>query len=97
MLHLLAEKSVSEAVVERISAGDDVVLQSACVWAALDGHGDNRKLASLLSKSCRVFVMRDLLEACGIAEERLLAGVVAIDYPQLVELTIDNPVIQTWC
>lgn len=97
MLHLIAENSLSQAVVERIAAGDDVVLQAGSVWAALAGHRDSGKLGQLLAKPCRVFAMRDMAQANGIEPERMLAGVVVIDYPELVELTVENPVIHTWC
>jgi hypothetical protein len=33
----------------------------------------------------------------GIADSQLLLGVDAIDYTQLVELTVKNTVIHNWC
>jgi tRNA 2-thiouridine synthesizing protein B len=96
MLHLIAETSLSQAVVERIVAGDDVVLQGGSVWAALLGHEDNSKLQQLIGLPCRVYALQDLLVANGIAGQKLLLGVVAVDYAELVELTVKNPVIHTW-
>ena len=97
MLHLISENTLTRPVVERIAAGDDVVLQAGSVWAAFAGHADNPKIDQLLAKPCRVFAMQDMLQAFGIVPERMLAGITAIGYPELVELTVENPVIHTWC
>lgn len=97
MLHCIAEPSLTLPVVERIVVGDDVVLMSESVWAAYAGHRDNTLLHALLQKPCRVFAMRDLLQAFGMAESQLLPTVRAIDYDVLVELTVQHPQIHTWC
>ncbi|MGR8931490.1 MAG: DsrH/TusB family sulfur metabolism protein [Gammaproteobacteria bacterium] len=97
MLHLVAENTLSQAVSERIVAGDDVILQTGAVWAAYAGHRDNTNLLALIAAGCHVYALQDVLSMSGIAESDLLAGVQAIDYPAFVELTEKNPVIQTWC
>jgi tRNA 2-thiouridine synthesizing protein B len=97
MLHLLAETALSQAVVERIADSDDVVLQGGVVWAAFSGHIDNAKLAQLLARDCKVYALKDVLSMQGISHHQLLAGVEAINYSVLVELTVKNPVIHTWC
>ncbi len=97
MLHLIAESTLSQALVERISHGDDVVLQAGAVWAAFLGHRDNAKLSKLLSKGCNVYALCDVLAMNGISHQQLLAGVQPLEYAHLVELTVKNPVIHTWC
>lgn len=97
MLHLVAESALSSALVERMANGDDAVLLAGAVWAAFAGHRDNAKLETLLSKGCRIYALNDVLVMDGIGHRQLLAGVVPIDYAQLVELTVKNPVIHTWC
>jgi tRNA 2-thiouridine synthesizing protein B len=97
MLHCIAENSLTLSVVERIGAGDDVVLMSESVWAAYVGHQHNALLQALLQKSCRVFAMQDLVQVFGIDPSRLLQGVEDIDYDALVELTEHHPQILTWC
>ena len=96
MLHLIALPGLPQEIVERIGEGDDVLLQYCLVWLALQGHEDNSKLLTLLERRCRVFVMQDMLTASGITAEQLLAGVCSVDYPGLVALTVENPVIHTW-
>ncbi len=97
MLHLLSQPPLQQALIERIADGDDVVLQQAMVWSAFTGHADNSKLLQLLARQCRVFVMQEMLTVNGIENSQILAGVDIIDYAFLVDLTVKNPVVHSWC
>lgn len=97
MLHLFADRLLSGVMVERMAAGDDAVLQGGLVWAAFAGHQDNSIVQQLVMRGCNIFVLKDQLSMYGIAAHQLLSGVDAIDYAQLVELTVKNTVIHTWC
>jgi len=97
MLHLLSLSALQSEIVERIASGDDVVLQQGTVWAARKGHADNSRLLQLLAQHSQVYVLLEMLAVNGIELSQLLPGVNVIDYPGLVELTVKNPVIQTWC
>lgn len=97
MLHLISDAALSAAVIERIASGDDVVLQSGAVWAALDGHRDNAKLNLLLAQTVNIYALEDVLAMNGISHQHLLQGVNVIDYVGFVELTVKNSVIHTWC
>lgn len=97
MLHLISQSPLKQEIVERIAVGDDVVLQQATLWAALQGHVDNAKLLQLLALPSQVYVLQEMLEVHGIDPLQILTGVNVIDYPGLVELTVKNPVIHTWC
>ena len=97
MLHLVSQSSLPQEIVERIAAGDDVVLQQGAIWAVLSGHADNAKLLSIFALPAQIYVLREILELNGIDFSEVLAGVNIIDYQGLVELTVKNPVIQTWC
>jgi tRNA 2-thiouridine synthesizing protein B len=97
MLHLISQAPLRQEIVERIAAGDDVVLQQGTVWAALNGHADNSKLLHLIAEGCQVYVLSEILEVNGIEIPQVLTGINVIDYPGLVELTVKNPAIHTWC
>lgn len=97
MLHLISQSVLHQAVVERLAAGDDVVLMQGPVWSALKGHAGNTRLLQLFAQDCRVYVLQELLTVNGIEISRLLAGVNVIDYSGLVALTVKNPVIHSWC
>lgn len=97
MLHLIAEAGLSQAVVDRIAAGDDVILQAGAVWAAFMGHQDNPRLVELIQRGCAVYALQDVVSMSGIADRQLIEGVKVIDYSAFVELTVKNSVIHTWC
>jgi tRNA 2-thiouridine synthesizing protein B len=97
MLHLVADLSLANLIVGRTAVGDDVVLQGGWIWAAFTGHQDNLIVQQLLSRGCNVYALNDQLSMNGIADHQLLSGVDAIDYTQLVELTVKNTVIHNWC
>ena len=97
MLHLLQSPALTNAVVERIASGDDVLLHACTVWAVLEGHADNGMLSKLLDQQCRVYVLQEALTVNGIEINRVLTGIEIIDYAGFVALTVKNPVISTWC
>lgn len=97
MLHCISQISLTLSVVQRIADGDVVVLMSETVWAAHRGHQDNGLLQALQQKSCRVFVLQDLLHAFGIDPIQLSTSVESIDYAAFVKLTEQHPQIVTWC
>ncbi|OAI08574.1 DsrH/TusB family sulfur relay protein [Methylomonas methanica] len=97
MLHLLSQLPLQAAVIERIGNGDDVVLMDGAVCASLAGHSGNALLRQLLSQSCRIYALQEMLLVHGIDQRHVLAGVESVDYAGLVELTVRNPVIHSWC
>ncbi|CAD6873030.1 DsrH/TusB family sulfur relay protein [Methylomonas fluvii] len=96
MLHLLSQLPLQAALIERIGSGDDVVLMGGAVCAALAGHSGNALLRQLLSQSCRVYALQEMLLVYGVEPQFLLSGLEAVDYAGLVELTVRNPVIHSW-
>lgn len=97
MLHLLSLATLSQALVDRIGDGDDLILQQGCIWCARKGHVDNHLLYTLMAKTCRIYVLKDMLTVYGIDASELLTGIALIDYSDFVNLSVKNPVIQTWC
>lgn len=97
MLHLLSQSPLPAAIIERIGSGDDVVLLDSAVCSALVGHQSNFLLGRLIAAGCRVFVLEELSQVYGIQPERVMADVKPVDYAGLVELTVQHPVIHSWC
>jgi len=95
MLHLVFQSPIQYAVLERISAGDDVVFLDNAVFGLLRKGSLGDALAALLGR-CRLFVLSDDISARGLFADELAAGMAVIDYAELVALTVKNPVIQSW-
>ena len=95
MLHLIFQSPIDAAILERIAAGDEVVFLENSVLRLLQKGSLNDSLAQLLLQS-RLCVLAEDLEVRGIAMDELVNGIDVIDYAELVDLTVNNPLIQTW-
>lgn len=95
MLHLISQVSVDRAILERVGNGDVVVLLDAAVLRALHQGERADAFVKLLARA-RCCVLTEHLLNYGISEAELVNGIEIIDYPGLVNLTVAEPVIQTW-
>ena len=95
MLHLIFQTPLDAAVLGRIAAGDEVVfLDNAVLGLLRQGRWAN--FIRALSVDAKLFVLADDLRVRGLAEAELAEGLVLLDYPGLVGLTVKNPTIQSW-
>ena len=95
MLHLIFQSPIDEAVLERMAAGDVAVFMESAVLGVLR----NSKMAGALAdklNSNRLCVLSEDMVARGILETEIVPGLEAIDYPALVKLTVENPLITSW-
>ncbi|HEY5139666.1 MAG TPA: sulfurtransferase complex subunit TusB [Methylococcales bacterium] len=95
MLHLIFQSPIEIAILERIDSGDDVVFLENSVLRILQKGSLNDSLIQLLKQS-RLYVLVDDIEIRGIEADELVNGIEVIDYPELVSLTVKNPLIQSW-
>ncbi len=96
MLHLMIQGRLDKVFIERLGAGDDIVLQQSAVFVIAQGHDKNALILQALQKTCSVYVLHDELELFGLSEKRILSDVKVIDYFGLVELTVKHKAIKTW-
>ncbi len=96
MLHIISQSPLADAVFDRIDDGDVVIFIENAVLCL---HRDGRfaELLNRKQKLIRMYVLLVDLEARGIALQKLVSGIEAVDYTGFVELTIENAVIQSWC
>jgi len=95
MLHLVFQSPIEIAILERIDSGDDVVFLENSVLRILQKGYLSGSLTQLLKQS-RLYVLANDIEIRGIAANELVNGIEVIDYPELVSLTVKNPLIQSW-
>jgi tRNA 2-thiouridine synthesizing protein B len=95
MLHLFFQSPIDMAILERIDSGDDVVFLENAVLRILQNSSLSGTLTRLLKQN-RLCVLADDIEVRGIIADELVNGIEAIDYAELVRLTVKNPVIQSW-
>ena len=95
MLHLIFQSPIEAAILERIDSGDVVVFLENAVLRVILNSDISDMLTQQLSSN-RLCVLSDDIAVRGIAPNELVKGIEVIDYAGLVELTVNNPVIQSW-
>ncbi len=95
MLHLIFQSPIESAILERIDSGDIVVFLENAVLRTLQNSAISNTLVQQLGRN-RLCVLSDDIAVRGIIPDELIKGVEVIDYAGLVELTVNNPVIQSW-
>ena len=95
MLHLIFQSPIDIAILERIDSGDVVVFLENAVLRVILNSDLSDRLTQQLGRN-RLYVLSDDIAVRGIAPNELVKGIEVIDYAGLVELTVNNPVIQSW-
>lgn len=95
MLHLIFQSPIETAVLERIEPGDVAVFLENSVFRILQNNFSAPILMQLLNKN-RLCVLSEDLTIRGIETQKLIKGIEVIDYAELVDLTVNNQVIQSW-
>jgi tRNA 2-thiouridine synthesizing protein B len=95
VLHLVFQSPIETAILERIDSGDVVVFLENSVLRILQNGMLSDRLAQQL-KISRLCVLSDDIAVRGIVADELVKGIEVIDYVEFVELTVKNPVIQSW-
>jgi tRNA 2-thiouridine synthesizing protein B len=96
MLHLIFQSPIDIAVLDRMDSGDVAVFLESAVLGVLQ----ESVLADVLSNKLntnRLYVLSEDMVVRGILRSELVTGLEVIDYSGLVNLTIENPLIQSWC
>ncbi len=96
MLHLISQSPIDKALLDRIDKGDDVVFVENAVLQILQ-KGHLSYLLTQLIKKNQLFVLADDILVRGITPTELVADIQVIDYSDLVDLTVKNKLIQSWC
>lgn len=95
MLHLIFQSPIDNAVLERMATGDVAVFLESAVLGVLRQAQQAGVLANKLNSN-RLYVLSEDMLTRGILESELVVGLEIIDYPGLVKLTVENPLITSW-
>lgn len=95
MLHLIFQSPIESAILARIDAGDVVVFLENAVLRTLQNSLISNTLVQQLSCN-RLCVLSDDIAVRGIIPDELAKGIEVIEYAELVELTVNSLVIQSW-
>jgi tRNA 2-thiouridine synthesizing protein B len=96
MLHLIFQSPIDSAVLERMAVGDVAVFLENAVLGTLQNSVSSEVLSNKLNSN-RLCVLSEDMAIRGILESELVRGLEIIDYSGLVELSVENALITSWC
>ncbi len=96
MLHLIFQSPIVASVLQRIEPHDHVVFYENAVFQINKENKLNDALKKLIENNVQLYVLSEELSTRGFNVNELIDGIIEIDYPELVKLTLDNKVIRTW-
>jgi tRNA 2-thiouridine synthesizing protein B len=96
VLHLIFQSPIDIAVLERMASGDVAVFLESAVLGVLQKGKFADAIADKLNTN-RLCVLSEDMAIRGILEAELITGLEVIDYSGLVNLTVENPLITSWC
>jgi tRNA 2-thiouridine synthesizing protein B len=97
MLHIINKSPLSSVSLDtclNTAAGGDILLIEDAVYAATKGNAAEAKLKTAMGKF-KLHVLMPDLDARGLGD-RLMDGVIAVDYAGFVDLTSNNKTCQSW-
>ena len=97
MLHIINKSPLTNSSLDsclRVAQSGDIVLIEDAVYAATSGNAFEGKIREAMGRF-RIYVLQPDLEARGLAD-RIIAGVLPVDYGGFVDLTTTNKNCQSW-
>lgn len=95
MLHLIFQSPINNAVLDRMAEGDAAVFMESAVLGLMKKSQFTDVLKGKLG-SHDFYVLSEDIAVRGILPSEIVAGLEVIDYPSLVKLTVEHPLIQSW-
>jgi tRNA 2-thiouridine synthesizing protein B len=96
MLHLIFQSPIDIAVLDRMASGDVAVFLESAVLGLLQKSTFAEILSNKLD-TIRLCVLSEDMASRGILASELVLGLEIIDYAGFVNLTVENPLITSWC
>jgi tRNA 2-thiouridine synthesizing protein B len=97
MLHIINKSPLTNCALDsclRVAQSGDILLIEDAVYAATSGNAFEGKIREAMGRF-KIHVLRPDLEARGLAD-RIIAGILPVDYGGFVELTTTNKNCQSW-
>lgn len=97
MLHIINKSPMMNSALDsclRVALSGDILLIEDAVYAATSGNAFEGKMRDAM-KRFKIHVLQPDLEARGLAD-RIIAGIVPVDFGGFVDLTTTNKNCQSW-
>ena len=97
MLHIVNKSPLSDNALDsclRVAQSGEILLIEDAVYAATSGNAFEGKIREAMGRF-KIHVLQPDLEARGLAD-RIIEGVLPVDYGGFVDLTTTNKTCQSW-
>jgi tRNA 2-thiouridine synthesizing protein B len=97
MLHIINKSPLMNSALDsclRVAPAGDILLIEDAVYAATSGNAFEGKIREAMGRF-KIHVLQPDLDARGLGD-RIIAGIVPVDYGGFVELTTTNKNCQSW-
>ena len=97
MLHIINKSPLTNISLDsclRVAQSGDILLIEDAVYAATSGNAFEGKIREAMGRF-KIHVLQPDLEARGLAD-RIIAGILPVDYGGFVDLTTTNNNCQSW-
>ncbi len=97
MLHIINKSPLTNSSLDsclRVAQSGDILLIEDAVYAATSGNAFEGKIREAMGRF-KIHVLQPDLEARGLAD-RIIAGILPVDYGGFVDLTTTNKNSQSW-
>jgi len=97
MLHIINKSPLTNSALDsclRVAQSGEILLIEDAVYAATTGNAFEGKIREAMSRF-KIHVLQPDLEARGLAD-RLMVGVLPVDYGGFVDLAATNKTCQSW-
>ena len=97
MLHIVNKSPLSNNALDsclRVAQSGEILLIEDAVYAATSGNAFEGKIREAMGRF-KIHVLQPDLEARGLAD-RIIEGVLPVDYGGFVDLTTTNKTCQSW-
>ena len=97
MLHIINKSPLTNGSLDsclRVAQSGDILLIEDAVYAATAGNAFEGKIREAMGRF-KIHVLQPDLEARGLAD-RIIAGILPVDYGGFVDLTTTNKSCQSW-
>jgi tRNA 2-thiouridine synthesizing protein B len=97
MLHIINKSPLTNSSLDsclRVAQSGDILLIEDAVYAATSGNAFEGKIREAMGRF-KIYVLQPDVEARGLAD-RIIAGVLPVDYGGFVDLTTTNKNCQSW-
>ena len=97
MLHIINKSPLTNGSLDsclRVARSGDILLIEDAVYAATSGNAFEGKIREAMGRF-KIHVLQPDLEARGMSD-RIIAGILPVDYGGFVDLTTTNKSCQSW-